>query len=240
MPPSASQAPQESADARAARARRVVRALARAHPDAHCALHHRDAFELLMATILAAQCTDEKVNQVTRELFARYPDARALAAADPSELEALVRPTGFYRQKARSLLEASRGIVERFDGRVPDDLDSLVSLRGVARKTANVVLGTVFGQPALAIDTHMRRVHQRLGLTASDDPDAIERDLQTLVPRAQWTAHTYRAIQHGRVTCTARAPRCDGCALRADCPWPAQATSRPTPRRRRATPRAHA
>jgi endonuclease-3 len=212
--------PRESAAARAARAGRIVRALARAYPDAQCALRHANPFELLIATILSAQCTDEKVNEVTPALFQRYPDARSLAAADPAEIEALIHPTGFFRQKTRSLLAASRDIAERFGNRVPRDMEALTSLRGVARKTANVVRGAAFGEPALAIDTHMKRVHQRLGLTEQEDPDRVERDLMERIPRSQWTRHTFRVIQHGRVCCTARSPRCEICPVRADCPFP--------------------
>jgi endonuclease-3 len=210
--------PRESAASRQTRARRIVRRLARAYPDASCALHHRNAFELLIATILSAQCTDDKVNEVTPGLFRRYRDARAMARAKPQELEALIRSTGFYRQKAKSLIAASRDIVERFGGEVPRAMEDLTSLRGVARKTANVVRGTAFGEPALAIDTHMKRVHQRLRLTSHEDPDRIEEDLMELVPRAQWTAHTFRVIQHGRVCCKARKPLCADCPVREDCP----------------------
>ena len=210
----------ESQAARRERAARIARKLARAYPRARIALRHRNAFELLVATILSAQCSDEKVNEVTPALFQRYPKPAALAAAQPRELEALVRRTGFYRQKARSLVEAARGIEERFGGRVPDTLEELTSLRGVARKTANVVLGEAFGRPALAVDTHMRRVNQRLGLTASDEPDAIERDLAELLPRRAWTPYTRRVIQHGRACCDARKPRCESCPLADECPFP--------------------
>jgi endonuclease-3 len=212
--------PRESQAARRKRAARIVRRLARAYPEARIALDYRDPFELLVATILSAQCTDEKVNEVTRVLFARHPSPRSLASADPAELEALIRPTGFYRQKARSLLATARGIEERFGGEVPTTLEELTSLRGVARKTANVVLGEAFGMPALAVDTHMRRVNQRLGLTKNDDPDAIERDLMELVPRRQWTLYTKRVIHHGRVCCNARKPRCESCPLADECPFP--------------------
>ncbi|HEY5656956.1 MAG TPA: endonuclease III [Myxococcota bacterium] len=210
----------ESPADRKRRARRIARALERAYPAAECALHFDTPFQLLVATILSAQCTDEKVNQVTAVLFRRHGSAPALADADPAEIEALVRPTGFYRQKAKSILATAREVVERFGGEVPKTREELVSLRGVARKTANVVLGNAFGIPALAVDTHMKRVHQRLGLTGSDDPDTIERDLMELVPEPEWTLYTQRAIHHGRVCCSARSPRCDTCPLRADCPWP--------------------
>jgi endonuclease-3 len=173
-----------------------------------------------VATILSAQCTDERVNQVTPALFRRWPTPAALARADPVELEAQIRSTGFYRQKARALLASARGLAERFGGEVPRELEALVSLRGVARKTANVVRGGAFGLPGLAVDTHVRRVSQRLGLTAENDPERIERDLMELLPEAAWTAFSIRTIHHGRVCCQARKPRCETCPLRPECPWP--------------------
>jgi endonuclease-3 len=212
--------PRETAAARAQRASRIRRRLARAYPDAHCALHFRTPFELLIATILSAQCTDQKVNEVTRVLFRAYPTPRALADADPADVEAIVRPTGFYRQKTKSIQATARDVAARFGGSVPKTLVELTTLRGVARKTANVVLGTAFGIPGLAVDTHMKRVNQRLALTNSDDPDQIERDLMKLVPEPEWTVYTHRVIHHGRVCCDARRPRCDECPIRADCPWP--------------------
>jgi endonuclease-3 len=218
--------PRESQKVRGERALRIVHHLARAYPDAKIALRHRNPFELLIATILSAQCTDEKVNEVTRDLFRRYPKPADLADAVPSELEAVIRPTGFYRQKAKSLLGTSRDLCERFEGRVPKTLEELTSLRGVARKTANVVLGEAFGVPGLAVDTHMKRVNQRLGLTRSDDPNAIERDLMSLIPEPEWTAYTRRVIHHGRVCCNARKPQCEACPLGDDCPWPAGGASR--------------
>ena len=212
-----------------------MRALGRAYPAASCALHFENPFQLLIATILSAQCTDAMVNRVTAELFPKFGTPEALAGAEPAEVEALVKRTGFYRQKARSIQAASADIVERFGGEVPGTLDELVSLRGVARKTANVVLGNAFGLPGLAIDTHMKRVHQRLRLTAHDDPDRIEQDLMALVPRKEWTAHTNRAIQHGRVCCDARKPQCEACPIRKECPYPGSRKARtPRPRRRAA------
>lgn len=208
----------ESAELRKKRAARIVRRLARAYPDAHTALHFDNPFQLLIATILSAQCTDEMVNRVTAELFPKFGTPEALADADPAEVEELVRPTGFYRQKAQSIRSAARDIVELFDGEVPRTLEELVSLRGVARKTANVVLGNCFGVPSLAVDTHMKRVHRRLGLTRSEDPVTIERELMALVPRKEWTQHTHRVIHHGRTICKARAPHCDGCPIQPDCP----------------------
>jgi endonuclease-3 len=210
--------PSESHSARRARAARIAKLLARAYPDARCALDHRDAFELLIATILSAQCTDAKVNEVTAVLFPKYPTARALAAADPADVEAIVRPTGFYRQKAKSIQAAAQGIVDDFAGEVPRALEQLVTLRGVARKTASVVRGVAFGEPGLAVDTHMQRVNRRLGLVRSEDPEEIERELAALLPPAEWTRFTLRVIHHGRVCCDAKRPRCDACPLAGECP----------------------
>lgn len=212
--------PRESQAQRKRRAQRIVRALARAYPDARCALHFETPFQLLVATILSAQCTDQKVNEVTRVLFARHGTPQALADASPEEIEAIVRPTGFYRQKTKSILASAREIVERHGGAVPKTLEELTQLRGVARKTANVVLGTAFGIPGIAVDTHMARVNQRLRLTASEDPVRIEQDLMQLVPEPEWTQYTHRVIHHGRVCCDARRPRCESCPLRRECPWP--------------------
>lgn len=212
--------PRESAAARRARALRIVRLLAKSYPDAACALHHRTPFELLVATILSAQCTDKKVNQVTPQLFARFPTPQAMAKADPADVERLIQPTGFFRQKAKSILSASQDLVARFGGRVPNGLEELVTLRGVGRKTANVVLGDAFGVPGLTVDTHMKRINRRLGLTTESDPDKIERDLMQLIPEKEWTVYSHRVIHHGRVCCDARKPRCETCPLRAECPWP--------------------
>lgn len=217
--------PRESAAARRARALRIDRALADAYPDASCALVHRNAFELLVATILSAQCTDKKVNEVTPALFQRFPTPDRMAAASPAELERLIQSTGFYRQKAKSILSMSNDLVTRFDGEVPRTLDSLVTLRGVGRKTANVVLGNAFDVPGLTVDTHMTRINRRLGLTRSEDPVKIERDLMALIPEREWTLYSHRIIHHGRVCCVARRPRCEVCPLRAECPWPETAAA---------------
>jgi len=210
--------PTESHEARRARAGRIAKRLARAYPEARCALEHRDAFELLIATILSAQCTDAKVNEVTALLFPKYPTAQALAAADAADVEAIVRPTGFYRQKTKSIQAAAQGIVADFAGQVPRALEQLVTLRGVARKTANVVRGVAFGEPGLAIDTHMQRVNRRLGLVRSEEPDEIERELAALLPEREWTPFTLRVIHHGRVCCQAQRPRCEACPLAEECP----------------------
>lgn len=221
----ASPAPAASEDRAALRrrARSVARALAAAYPEARIALRFESPWELLVATILSAQCTDAKVNEVTRELFRRYPTPEALARARTSAVERVVRPTGFYRQKAQSIQAVARDVADRHGGAVPDRMEELVALRGVARKTANVVLGNAFGVPGLAVDTHVRRVAQRLELTAESDPVKIERDLTALLPEREWTAFTTRTIHHGRVCCTARRPRCDACPLRRLCPYPERA-----------------
>lgn len=211
----------ESREDRKTRARRLVRGLARLHPDADCALRHQSALQLLMATILSAQCTDERVNQVTPALFRRYPDAGSLAAAETAELEELIRTTGFFRNKARSLAGLGRALVEHHDGEVPDTMETLVELPGVGRKTANVILGTWFGKPAITVDTHVTRLANRMELTAHPkDAVKIERDLQEVLPRKDWTATSHRLIWHGRRICKARNPDCDGCALARDCPFP--------------------
>jgi len=218
--------PRESQADRKKRALRINRKLARAYPDADCALDFESPFQLLIATILSAQCTDKMVNSVTPELFRRYPDAKALSRAEPADVEALIRPTGFFRQKTKSLIGASTDIVEKFGGEVPGTLDELVTLRGAARKTANVVLGNAFGVPGLTVDTHMKRVNGRLGLTRHDDPVKIERDLMALVPEKDWTWYSHRVIHHGRTCCDARRPQCERCPLRDDCPWPDSAAGR--------------
>jgi endonuclease-3 len=235
--------PRETTAQRRKRAGRIARRLARAYPHARVALRFRSPWELLVATILSAQCTDKKVNEVTAALFEELPGPGELARADAARVEAIVRPTGFYRQKTKSIQAAARDVVERFGGRVPDTLEELVSLRGVARKTANVVLGNAFDVPGIAVDTHMKRVNRRLGLTRQDDPDAIERDLMELLPEKEWTAWTTRIIHHGRVCCEARRPRCETCPLREECPWPDSREGRSvlrkaeTPRRKAASRR---
>ena len=206
---------------RTERARRIVRRLRRMYPDADCALHHKDALQLLVATILSAQCTDERVNQVTPALFGRYRTAQDFATAKPAELETMIQSTGFFRNKARALIGLGGALVERHGGRVPDRMEDLVELPGVGRKTANVVLGTWFGQPALPVDTHVTRVANRLELTSHPtDAVKIEHDLQQVLPRTAWTFTSHALIWHGRRICRARRPACDACDLRPDCPWP--------------------
>ncbi len=211
-------AARESKAARVARAGRIAATLARLYPEARVTLDFKTPWQLLAATILSAQCTDERVNVVTPALFRRYPDPQATAAADVRDLERLVVTTGFFRQKARSLKAAAKQIVERYRGEVPASMDELVKLPGVGRKTANVVLGHAFGIPGIAVDTHVRRVAYRLGLTRESDPNKIEADLRELLPPEQWTAFSMRLILHGRRVCVARKPRCAECALLADCP----------------------
>lgn len=197
----------------------ILRRLRESHPDAHCALRHDNPFQLLVATILSAQCTDERVNEVTRELFVTFPNAEAFASADRAELEAAVRPTGFFRQKAKFIQGASHVIATEHAGEVPDKMDELTALPGVARKTANVVLGVAFGlAEGIVVDTHVKRISTRLGLTAESDPIRIERDLMELVPQSDWIQFGHEMIFHGRRVCNARKPDCVNCALMDLCP----------------------
>jgi endonuclease III len=206
-------------DPAAARIEELLRRLHEAHPDAHCALHHRNPYELLIATILSAQCTDERVNMVTPELFERYPDAARMAGAEQEEIETLIKSTGFYRNKAKNILGAARRIVSEYGGEVPDTMDDLLSLPGVARKTANVVLGNAYGKATgVVVDTHVKRLANRLGLTQSDKPDKIEKDLMALVPQDQWIDVSHLLLFHGRRVCNARKPDCPACTLRELCP----------------------
>jgi endonuclease-3 len=200
------------------RAAKINRTLAKVYPDARCLLNFSNALELLVATILAAQCTDKMVNEVTADLFRRYRSAEDFANAGQAELEKQIRPTGFFRQKTKSVIATCRALVERHDGRVPETIAELTQLPGVGRKTANVVLGNVFGQPAIIVDTHVRRVTARLGLTAEDDPDKIELDLQKWLPPKEWTAFSHRIGFLGRQVCFARKPAHDKCAVSQWCP----------------------
>jgi len=201
-----------------ARARRIVRGLADTYPDAHCALHYRTPLHLLIATILSAQCTDARVNMVTPALFARYPDAGSFAAAKRRELQKLIHSTGFFRNKAKNIIACCRELVEKHGGQVPATMDDLVTLPGIGRKTANVILGNAFGVPGIPVDTHVARLSQRMGLTESADPVKIERDLVRLVPKKEWTMFGHRMIFHGRQVCHARKPLCEGCTLAKWCP----------------------
>jgi endonuclease III len=201
-------------------ATRILDILEKAHPEATCALSYSNPFQLAVATILSAQCTDERVNMVTPRLFALFPTPAALATAPSAELEEIIRSTGFFRAKARSLVGFAQGLVERHGGEVPRSLDALVQLPGIGRKTANVVLGNAFGEPAIAVDTHVFRVAQRLGLAKSDDPTRIHDQLVEVLPRREWTRATHLLTTHGRRTCSARAPLCPACPVKALCPWP--------------------
>jgi endonuclease-3 len=201
-------------------ARKTGETLAAAYPDATCALHFSNPLELLIATILSAQCTDVRVNMVTPALFKKYPTARDYAEAKPHELEELIRSTGFYHNKAKAILAACKDIVERFGGDVPGTLEELCTLRGVGRKTANVVLGNAFNTPGIVVDTHVSRVSQRLGLTKQKDPEKIEADLMRLFPPERWTQLSHEMIFHGRRRCRAPKPICSGCPLLQLCPFP--------------------
>lgn len=200
-------------------ARLIVRRLRKAHPDAQCALRHEDPFQLGVATILSAQCTDEMVNRVTPALFARYPTPAALAAAPQEEVERLVKSTGFFRNKAKSIRGFAREVAGRFGGAVPATMEELLELPGVARKTANVILGVAFGRAeGIVVDTHVKRLAARLGLTRETDPDRIERDLLALLPRKDWIDIGHLLIWHGRRVCDARRPACERCVLSDRCP----------------------
>ncbi|HJQ98288.1 MAG TPA: endonuclease III [Candidatus Polarisedimenticolaceae bacterium] len=202
-----------------ARVQRIEHRLKKLYPDSQTELKHKSALQLLVATILSAQCTDERVNQVTPALFRRYKTAADFASADPPELEALIRPTGFFRNKAKSVMGLGKALVADHKGKVPDRMEDLVKLPGVGRKTANVLLGSWFGRPAIPVDTHVIRVSGRLALTRSTDPVEIEQDLAAILPERDWTFTSSALIWHGRRVCYARNPACERCALLADCPF---------------------
>ena len=209
----------ESAADRTKRAKKILAKLKAEYPDAHCALDHRTPFELLAATILSAQCTDVRVNLVTPALFAKYPTARDLAAARPEDVEDLVRSTGFFRNKTKSLIGMATAVAERHGGEVPKDMEALRVLPGVGRKTANVVLGNAFGiNDGVVVDTHVGRLSRLLKLTKHQDPEKVERDLMVLVPRDDWTLVSHWLITHGRAVCIARRPQCGRCILATLCP----------------------
>jgi endonuclease-3 len=212
----------------------VVERLRQEYPQATCALVHQSPLQLLVATILSAQTTDERVNMVTPVLFSRYPSAEALAAAPQEEVEDVIRSTGFFRMKARAIREMSQDLVERFGGEVPARMEDLVTLRGVGRKTANVVLGVAFGVPGFPVDTHVARLTRRLRLTSATDPVEIERDVCSMVPPEEWTDLSLRLILHGRRVCIARSPRCPQCVLNDICPSAELGPLRPRPAKRRA------
>lgn len=201
------------------RVREIIRRLQREYPDAKCALNHSNPFELLIATILSAQCTDERVNKVTAELFRKYRGPADFAAVRQEELERDIHSTGFYRNKAKNIIAASRLILERFNGQVPAKMEDLLTLPGVARKTANVVLGCAYGiAEGIVVDTHVSRLSQRLGLTENTAPEKIEKDLMQIVPKRHWVMFSHWLIFHGRKVCKARNPDCGGCVLADLCP----------------------
>jgi endonuclease-3 len=200
------------------RARKINRELAEVYPYAHPELDFENPFQLLVATVLSAQTTDLRVNQTTPALFAKYPTPEDMAAADPEDLETLLRPTGFFRAKARSVLALSTDLRDKFDGEVPGRLDDLVKLRGVGRKTANVVLGNAFGVPGLTVDTHFGRLSRRFGWTTSEDPETVEKDVASLFPKSEWTMLSHRVIFHGRRICHSRKPACGACPIANLCP----------------------
>jgi endonuclease-3 len=200
------------------RAARIVRSLADAYPEARCALDYQNPLQLLIATILSAQCTDVRVNLVTPTLFARFPDALSFAGSDPRELERLIHSTGFFRNKARNIIACCQRLMKEHDGAVPGTMETLVPLPGVGRKTANVVLGNAFNVPGITVDTHVGRLSRRLGLTTHTDPVKVERDLMSLIPPKDWTMFSHRTIFHGRQVCHARKPNCDACVLAKWCP----------------------
>ncbi len=210
----------ESQARKQARARTIIRALKKAYPDARIALDFETPLELLVATILAAQCTDARVNMVTSALFRKYRRAEDWAQADQATLEGEIHSTGFYRAKAKAIVGMARALVERHRSAVPRTREELMALPGVGLKTANVVLGNAFGQPAIAVDTHVFRVSQRLGLARSKDPDEIHDQLVRVLPRREWTLTTHLLTGHGRRTCSARTPACPGCPVKGLCPWP--------------------
>lgn len=201
------------------RLRAIGKALQRTMPTPKMELDHRSPWELLVATILSAQCTDQRVNQVTPPLFLRYPRPAELAGANLTELEQLIRSTGFYKNKAKHLVACGKAVTEQFNEQVPQTMEELITLPGVGRKTANVILGNAFGQPGIVVDTHVKRVAKRLGLTKFDNPDRVEQDLQHLIPKSQWTAVSQRLLLHGRYICLARKPHCGTCPVYQYCPW---------------------
>lgn len=201
------------------RSAQIAMSLRHATPVVVVELAHRSPWELLVATILSAQCTDQRVNQVTPALFKRYPTPPVMANATSTELEALIRSTGFYKSKAKHLIGCAQVVTAQFKGQVPDTMEELTAIPGVGRKTANVLLGAVFGKPGIVVDTHVRRVANRLALTHSSDPERIERDLQSVFPQTQWTDVSQRLLLHGRYVCLARKPRCLVCPIYDVCEW---------------------
>lgn len=211
--------PKESLEQKKERTAKIIAQLQKLYPDAHCALNHSNAFELLVATILSAQCTDARVNMVTPALFKKYPTPKALAEAPQADVEKMIQTTGFFRSKATSIRTTSADLVAKHNGQVPSSMEELTALRGVGRKTANVVLGNAFGQNVgVVVDTHVGRLSLRLNLTANTDPVKVEQDLIRIVPQKDWTLFSHWLIFHGRQVCIARKPRCEQCALLPLCP----------------------
>ncbi|MFZ5802689.1 MAG: endonuclease III [Candidatus Omnitrophota bacterium] len=208
----------ENATQKKRRITKIIAKLKRAYPEAHCALHFRDPWQLLVATVLSAQCTDKRVNLITRNLFRKYRKVRDYARADLGTFENDIRSAGYYRAKARNIIGAAKRILGCFGGKVPGTMEALVTLPGVGRKTANVILANAFEVPGIAVDTHMIRLNRRLGLTRSTDPVKIERDLMRLLPEREWSLYSHRIIAHGRACCKARNPDCRNCAIVELCP----------------------
>ncbi len=201
------------------RAEKIYEILIKEFPDARVLLDYETPYQLLIATILAAQCTDERVNEVTKVLFSRFPTPEKMAEASLNEIEEIIKPTGFYRNKAKSVKNVSETLVKKYSGNVPQSIDELTSLPGIGRKTANVVLGNCFSQPVIIVDTHVRRVSQRLGLVTTSDPEKIEFELQELIPKENWTKFTYALNFLGRYVCKAKKPECENCRVNALCPY---------------------
>ncbi len=211
--------PRESKKAKQERAAIIYQILDETYPDAHCALTHRNPFELAVATILSAQCTDVRVNLVTPKLFKTFPTPEKLAVADQDEVEELIRSTGFFRNKAKSIIGLAQGLVDKHNGQVPDDMDMLIKLPGIGRKTANVILGNAFGKnEGMVVDTHIKRLSKRMAFTNKDAPEQVEPDLMNLFPQETWTQLAHILIYHGRQVCSARKPKCSDCPVASLCP----------------------
>lgn len=199
------------------RAREISEILFRTYPEATCSLDYKEPLQLLIATMLAAQCTDERVNIVTKDLFRKYTSVHDYANANPEELEQAIKSTGFYRNKAKNIIGCCQKLIKDFNGKVPDNMEDLLSLPGVGRKTANVVLGNIYGVPGIIVDTHCKRLSNRMGLTDKEDPEKIEYDLMEVVPREDWTAFSNSLVYHGRAICDSRKPKCDNCPVAHHC-----------------------
>lgn len=199
------------------KAREVAKILSREYPEATCSLEYKEPLQLLIATILAAQCTDERVNIVTKDLFRKYPSVYDYAAANPEELEQDIKPTGFYRNKAKNIIGCCRKLIKDFGGKVPDNMEDLLGLPGVGRKTANVILGNIYNIPGIIVDTHCKRLSKRIGLTDNEDPEKVEYDLMEIIPKEDWTAFSNCLVYHGRAVCDARKPKCGICPIAQFC-----------------------